>query len=296
MTALVTRPREDSEGVARELAARGMDVVIEPLLDIVPVDAEMDIHGVQGILATSANGVRALARVLPDRTLPVWAVGDASARTARELGYTHVESAGGDVDTLAALVAARCTPQAGAFLHAAGTVTAGDLSGRLAQAGFSVRRVVLYEAKTAIELSASLTEVLRRQGVQVALFFSPRTAATFATLARAGNLAHATARMTAYALSPAVADKLAALPWAAVHVAAVPTQAALLAVLDETLGGISGGAADDSRMTMTQPDEPKSDLPPETQPETLDPQPPAQPETEPAVASEIDDGMPEDKS
>ncbi|MBC7952056.1 MAG: uroporphyrinogen-III synthase [Rhodospirillaceae bacterium] len=249
MTALVTRPREDSEGVARELAARGVDVVIEPLLDIVPVAAHVDIDGVQGILATSANGVRALARVLADRTMPVWAVGDASARVARELGYTTVESAGGDVDTLAALVMDRCKPEAGAFLHAAGTVTAGDLAGRLEAAGFTVRRVVLYEARTATVLSASLTDALSRQGVQVALFFSPRTAATFATLVRAAGLTHATGRIIALALSPAVAAALAALPWADIRVAAAPTQTALLALLDH------------SRMTMTESDQPKSDAP-----------------------------------
>lgn len=288
VTALVTRPREDSEGVARELAARGIDVVIEPLLDIVPVDADVNTEGVQGILATSANGVRALARVLPDRTLPVWAVGDASARTARNLGYTQVESAGGDVDTLAALVTARCAPEAGAFLHAAGTITAGDLSGRLGQAGFAVRRVVLYEAKTATDLSSSLADALSRQSVQVALFFSPRTAATFATLVRAANLADTTGRITAYALSPAVAGELAALPWAAVHVAAAPTQAALLAALDETLGRTIGAVADDSRTMMTQPAAPETDQPKTDQPEIM-PASPA-PET-PAEA-----GLDEDKS
>ena len=263
-TALVTRPREDSEGVARELSARGITVAIEPLLDIVPVDAEVDAAGVQGILATSANGIRALARACPERSLPVYAVGDASARVARELGYVSVESAGGDVDTLAALVRGRCTPQAGALLHAAGTVTAGDLAGQLAEAGFAVRRVVLYEARTATEISPSLAERLRSDGVDVALFFSPRTAATFATLVRAAGLADSTARIEAFALSPNVASELKALPWARIHVAASPTQAALLAALDET--------------TMTETDTPPA--PPE----------PTQPETPPEAAPAEDKG------
>lgn len=236
MRALVTRPREDSEGVAAELAARGLEVMIEPLLDIAPLDAAVDAGGVQGILATSANGIRALARVLPGRDLPVWAVGDASARVARGLGYHEVESAGGDVDTLAALVTSRCDPAQGALLHAAGTVIAGDLAGLLGDAGFAVRRVVLYEAVTATALSPVLAEALRGEAVDMALFFSPRTAATFATLVRDAGLADATGRIRAYALSDAVARALAVLPWAAVRVAAAPTQAALLAVLDQDLG------------------------------------------------------------
>lgn len=237
MRALVTRPREDSDGVAAELAARGLDVMIEPLLDIVAIPgATVELDGIQGILATSANGIRALARVSPERSLPVWAVGDASARVARGLGYSRVESAGGDVDTLADLVQSRCDPEHGALLHVAATVTAGDLSGRLGQAGFTIRRAVLYEAVTATRITDALAEALRDATVEVALFFSPRSAATFATLVAEAGQGDATARIRAYALSAAVARKLAALPWAAVRVAAAPTLAALLAALDHDLG------------------------------------------------------------
>ncbi|HLO78876.1 MAG TPA: uroporphyrinogen-III synthase [Magnetospirillum sp.] len=249
-TALVTRPREDSEGVSRELRARGLEVAVEPLLDIHPLDAAVDAQGVQGILATSANGVRTLARVLPDRSLPVWAVGDASARAARELGYERVESAGGNVETLAALVRQRCTPEAGAFLHAAGSVTAGDLSGRLGEAGFTVRRVVLYEARPATEISADLAKSLGDGALDVALFFSPRTAATFVTLVKAAGLAASTGKLTAYALSSAVAAELATLPWATVRVAAAPTQAALLAALEDDLAAGRIASAD-PRTSMT---------------------------------------------
>jgi uroporphyrinogen-III synthase len=236
MLALVTRPREDSEGVAAELRSRGLDVMVEPLLDILPVaGASVDAAGIQGILATSANGIRALARLLPDRTLPVWSVGDASARVARELGYLVVESAGGDVDTLAELVRARVDPAGGALLHAAGTAVAGDLAGRLGEGGFEVRRVVLYQAHAAGRASDALTAALTNRRVDIALFFSPRTAATFVTLITKAGLAEPLARIAGYALSANVARELAALPWRCLRVAAEPTQAALLAALDDDL-------------------------------------------------------------
>jgi uroporphyrinogen-III synthase len=258
-TALVTRPREDSEGVAAELRARGLAVMVEPLLDIRNLDGvAIDTEGVQGILATSANGVRALARALADRALPVWAVGDASARCARELGYTQVESAGGDVDTLTALVAERCDPAKGAFLHAAGTVVAGDLNGQLAEKGFQVRRVVLYEAVTAEALSYRLTGALTHGAVDVGLFFSPRTAATFVTLVQAAGLADSCKTVTAYALSPAVATALSPLTWRAVRIADAPTQAALLAALDDDLGE----TMTDEQPTQTPQPAPEADQKP----------------------------------
>jgi len=236
MLALVTRPKEDSEAVAQALASRGLAVMIEPLLDIQPIpEASVDAAGVQGILVTSANGIRALARLHPDRALPVWTVGDASARVARDLGYTTVVSAGGDVETLAALVAERVDPTGGALLHAAGSVNAGDLSGHLAGLGYEVRRQVLYRAVTAARLSPELEGVLDGGLLDLALFFSPRTAATFARLVtqagRQGNLA----RIKAYGLSANVTTELAPLAWKAVRQAAEPTQAALLAALDHDL-------------------------------------------------------------
>lgn len=235
-TALVTRPEEDSKAVAAELAARGLDVVTEPLLDIRPLAPPVvETAGIQGILATSANGVRALARILADRDLPVWAVGDATARVAHEFGYGNVEAAGGDVDSLAELVSARCTPDAGAFLHAAGTVVAGDLAGMLGAQGFQVKRLVLYEAVTAPKLSPALAERLRDGRLDLALFFSPRTAATFATLVRTAGLSESLAHVDAYALSANVARELSGLTWRKIRTATCPAQAALLAALDEDL-------------------------------------------------------------
>ncbi len=235
--ALLTRPRKDSEEVAVALGQRGLDVMIEPLLEIVPLPGvPVSTTGMQGILATSANGIRALAAATPDRTLPVWAVGDATAQTSRALGFSQVEAAGGDVNSLAALVIARCDPCVGSLLHVAGTVVAGDLSGLLRNDGFSVSRVVLYEAKTPQALSNSLKNALREKRLRCALFFSPRTAATFATLVGYAGLRGETGEILAYALSRAVARELEVLPWKGMRVASLPSQAALLAVLDEDFG------------------------------------------------------------
>ncbi len=236
MLALVTRPREDSEAVARALETRGLTVMIEPLLDIEPATGtSVDGGGIQGILVTSGNGIRALARLLPDRSLPVWAVGESSARIARELGYATVTSADGDVEALAALVIERVDPAGGALLHPAGTVTAGDLAGRLAARGFDIRRQTLYRATTATALSPGLVAAMTGGTIDLALFFSPRTAATFARLILAAGQAATLAGTVGYALSANVETELAGLPWRALRRAEQPTQAALLAVIDHDL-------------------------------------------------------------
>src|SRR4029077_13771862 len=100
--ALVTRPRTEAMALAEALAVRGIEAIIEPLLDIHYRDAPApDLTGVQAVLCTSANGVRALARLSRERGLTLLAVGEATAARARQEGFFRVESAGGNVDDLA---------------------------------------------------------------------------------------------------------------------------------------------------------------------------------------------------
>ncbi|MEO5372700.1 MAG: uroporphyrinogen-III synthase [Alphaproteobacteria bacterium] len=233
--ALVTRPGEDAGTLAGLLAARGLEVAFEPLLAIEILPQPVDLGGVQAILVTSANGARALAACTAERDLPVFAVGDASARAARALGFTSVDSADGDVAALAALVTRRLRPEAGALFQAAGSVVAGDLGGDLARAGFAVRKVRLYEARTATALSPATATLLRQGGLDLALFYSPRTAATFVDLVRRVGLENGVASISAYCLSEAVRSTLVALPWRIARVAVRPDQEALLALLDGDL-------------------------------------------------------------
>ena len=59
------------------------------------------------LVFTSANGVAAFAALTPDRALPVFTVGDATAEAARAAGFAAVRSAGGDIGMLAALLRGR---------------------------------------------------------------------------------------------------------------------------------------------------------------------------------------------
>src|SRR5690606_1213065 len=139
-TLLITRPAEDAGPLAERLHVLGIDSVLAPLMEVVALPGPaLDLGGVAGFLVTSANGARAVAARTPERALPVHAVGEASADAARAEGFRTVSSAGGDVETLSAHVAATCRAEEGTMLHAAGSVTAGDLAGALAAHGFRVR-------------------------------------------------------------------------------------------------------------------------------------------------------------
>lgn len=234
MRVLITRPREDAGPLAGLLADRGFDCFVEPLLEVDFTRARgADLPSHAAVLLTSANGARALDLAGGDRARPIYAVGDATAREARRLGFSDVASAGGDVDDLAALVAGARLPGDGTLLHVAGKHVAGDLPGLLEAGGFTVIRRQLYEVNAATAFTADLESAFVRDDIAAVLLFSPRTAKTFNRLAATGGTGRQMRNCLALCLSDAVADAVAGLSWRGVHVAAAPTQDALVERLEQ---------------------------------------------------------------
>jgi uroporphyrinogen-III synthase len=225
---LITRPVDDAQALIDRLGDLGVDSIVAPVMDIHYIGGPaLDLTGVQGFLLTSANGVRALAVRTERRDIPCFAVGDATAREAERLGFAAVASAGGDVDGLAALVFEVCKPAAGTLLHAAGTVSAGDLAGALAASGFKVRRERLYDAKAVAVLPSDARAALSSGTLDGVAIYSPRTARLFGTLVADAGLSAALERLTLFALSDNVSIATEA-NWKARIIAARPDQESLL--------------------------------------------------------------------
>lgn len=228
---LITRPEPQASATARLIAARGFQPIIAPLLRIKPRSPHLpDPARLQAILVTSGNALPGLA--LTHLSVPLFAVGDATAERARSLGFRSVRSANGDGAALAALVLARLSPRAGPLLIAVGVHRGNELASTLRTAGFTVERRVLYEAAPVARLPAPAAAALHDGGLVAALFFSGETAAVFARLATGAGFAPRLGGVDALAIGERAAATLRPLPFRAVRVALRPTQEALLGMLE----------------------------------------------------------------
>ncbi|HVV27042.1 MAG TPA: uroporphyrinogen-III synthase [Rhizomicrobium sp.] len=232
MRILITRPREDGAAIAGLLVRMGHQPLPAPLLAARFLeDAELPLDGVQAILATSANGVRALVHRLGRREkgfdIPLFAVGPQTAAEAEKSGFTAVRSADGDARALAEAAARWAVPEKGALLHVCGEDAPGVLAQDLAARGFAVRRAVLYRMDAAAALPAEAEAALKSGALDAAMFFSPRSARVFCDLAR--DLP--TDGLVALCISPATAAALDGKAFARITVAARPNQAAMLALV-----------------------------------------------------------------
>jgi uroporphyrinogen-III synthase len=234
MRVLVTRPAKDGAQTAAQLAALGHQAVLAPLLTTHFFDLPAPtLDDVQAILATSANGVRAFARLSPRRDLALFAVGPQTAEAAAAAGFENVRNADGDARALAGATARWTSPAKGTLLHVSGEQGSGVLADTLATEGFTLRKAVLYRVEAADTLPAAAATALANHEVEAALFFSPRSARVFAQLAARDNLS--VHRMIAVCISDATAAALTGAEsppdFAGIRIAARPNQDALLARL-----------------------------------------------------------------
>lgn len=230
MRFLITRPREDSERVASHLKKLGFEADIEPLLSIRYLDLPLSLSGATALIFTSANGVRAFARLETSRHWPVFAVGEQTRRMALDLGFSEVLSAQGDVTALIHLIENHVSAKEAKLFHAAGTHGTGPLQDRLRKKGHHIIRQALYEAEAVTEFSSNTQKMLSQGEYKGVLFFSPRTAAIFAKLCQEAGITELP-KTNALALSQAITDKLASIRFAKVKIANEPNLPSLMATL-----------------------------------------------------------------
>ena len=231
MKVLITRPREQSERLAKRIFRLGHEPILAPMLRILPHSGSVTLPGDSAaLLFTSAHGVEAFASSHPERSTPAYAVGDATAAAARAAGFRIVDSAGGNADSLVHLIRDRVPAQSGALVHVRGRDVATDVAGALRQSGYCVHERIIYSAAPALYLPAAAGRVIRSGLLGAALFFSARSASAFADMLSSEDRV-ALCSTRAIAISQGVAAALASIGFCAVETAMVPSEDAMIACL-----------------------------------------------------------------
>lgn len=223
----ITRAEPGASATAARVRARGHAPVVEPLLHVEPLPVDwINLDGVGALAFTSGNAVRAFAAVSPERTLRVFAVGQTTAAEARQAGFRSVLSSDGDVNLLADRIATRAIELRGkSVLHPGAAEPAGDLVGELEKAGIMARALPLYDT-TPVEPDAAFLDTLGE--LDAVLVHSPKAGKALAALLRK----HPAPKLRAFCLSPAVARPLARAKLAGRAAAELPTEDALLNLID----------------------------------------------------------------
>jgi uroporphyrinogen-III synthase len=215
------------------LRARGHEVLVAPLMQVEPVAADIRASWA-AVIITSANAPGAIA-AHPARDalikLPVFAVGRRSAEAARQVGFSDVIAAGGDVRDLVRLIVARRANAERPLLYLAGEDRAADLIGELTARGIAAEMRIVYRAASA-PFPPALTAALKAGEIDAVLHFSKRSADNYLAGARQVGIAEQALAARHVCLSAPIAELLADAGASRIAIAKRPDEAALIAALE----------------------------------------------------------------
>lgn len=233
-TVLVTRPEPGASATARRLSSLGFRPLAVPLTRTVPVAPATlpDGHDFDAVAVTSAAALRHAPPELIARlaALPCFAVGHASARTARDAGFTRVEPGEGRVEGLAGAMSRSLRPGA-RIAYLCGRVRTGGLACRLAEAGLEARVIEVYDTVAAAHPPGGLEKTLDGRPIDAALIYSAYAAAILSRLAAGASLKSSFAGTRFLCISDRAAAALGPQQRQRAAVAEDTTEDALLALL-----------------------------------------------------------------
>ena len=232
MRVAVFRARHDGERTAERLRALGHDVLLAPVLEVVPTGAPVPAGPFDGVIFTSAHGVEALPAqaAAPLLGLPCFCVGDRTAAVARAAGFADLRNARADAERLADIVQAALAAPAHLLL-VAGRDRKPAIQSRLEAVGHTVQVAELYAARAIEGWDRVATAAMAAQDVDAALHYSRRSAALALQCAQAGRVSADFIRMLHCCLSEDAAAPLKAAGATRVLVATEPDENGLLRML-----------------------------------------------------------------
>lgn len=217
----VTRTSPYATRSAQRLTHLGFRALALPVLQVRSVDWRRLDHQPNAIVFTSAHGVRLHRRKQDWSELPVFAVGDHTAREASAIGYRNVRSAVGDVEALKKLIATTLPRPARLAIFGA-SEPAGDLRDYLERSGYWPESCVVYETRPSSdeELHSGIELLPQMDGITA---YSPKAARRLAQIIQQSRW-----QGPIFCISRAVASDFAQCEGVSVHIAEKPNEHAML--------------------------------------------------------------------
>lgn len=233
---MITRPEPDASKLADVLRGLGHYTYIEPLMRVDFRDVEISLKNVQGLIFTSRNALRWVARKgnLKEMTaLPAFVVGPATASLAKSLGFRRVFEGGGTARDLLDVINAQAQVSNDKLLHISGKDVASDILPWLEAFGLGAERVIVYDSVSADNISSGNLERMKRGEIDAVLLMSPKTSETWCKLLKTNWYLISDGIPTAFCISDATAEPLKKMENVSVRIAQKPNIEELLALLED---------------------------------------------------------------
>ena len=157
---LVTRPQPGADRTAARLTSLGYEPVVLPLTQTVALSQDLPEAKPDLVVATSPQAFHHLSEALQDALagVPVLVTGDGTAKAARQAGFGHIQTAGGNVAGLIDRLGQTNLSDMKA-IYLAGRVRRPDLEFFLRDSAIDFELIEVYDTISVSHLTDKILEV-----------------------------------------------------------------------------------------------------------------------------------------
>lgn len=181
MYVVITRPEPGLSETLKQVQMLGYKTIALPLMQIHPLKVYFSsLETIQAIIFTSRQAVMLTVQYFIDqaidyRLIPVYTVGDITAKDAIEVGFQNVISAHKDAEALGLLLQKKLSPSQGKLLFPTGKGFGKSLISVLGQKGFEVMVQEVYEvASVGVFTDGFIKNYIKKKLVQFYFFLHKR--------------------------------------------------------------------------------------------------------------------------
>jgi uroporphyrinogen-III synthase len=236
---LLTRPLIDSAPLADTIAKKGYTPLVEPMLEIeylpnLERKFSSTLSSKKIIVATSINALRGINHISKLKELPLIVMGGASKEKAYQLGFKNVTEAKNSAKSIINLISNSYDKAKYEIIFASGEEITIDIAEALGDAGFDASRIIVYKTIPSTKLSDRLLEIIKRNNLYAAMFFSTKTAEIFLTLIDGYAINSDFSKTYLITISKNVSQVFSDMTWKNKFVADNPSSDELIRILEAT--------------------------------------------------------------
>ncbi len=190
MNIILTRPLTDSEDLMGKLFTLGHKIIHVPTLKISKAKIDpIDPERYNAFIFTSANAIRNLNLLKPDRNKLCFCVGAITEKIVRQQGYNNTMSAGGTINALKNIIINSSDLDKKKILaYICGDNIASDLDLELQKEGFQIEKIINYTSEKIEELNAETNKLINDYPPDIIFVYSNRSAESFIELVKKYSL------------------------------------------------------------------------------------------------------------
>lgn len=228
---LVTRPLNESVNFAKNLEELGFSTIIQPLIEINVINAQIN-HDKDNIyLLTSVNTLPSIKNLKKDAN--IFFIGDLILEHLEKAGFNNITKLAYKASELVEKIKERNFYNK-KFIYLSGNDISVDIDKELRKAGYEAERIIVYEALQIENIDDEVLNLIKNRKINNIAFFSSRTIDAFMKLVGKYSLEKCLSDTNLFSLSNNISNIALSMVWKKVIVCQEPSLKSMIKlIIDE---------------------------------------------------------------